>query len=589
MDIENSIIFINDEDKTEEVVDCYLTEDNKIEMKLKNGESNIYDKKQVKWSTKGEPIDLRNVVIYENGVQMTNILKAIIFDEFNKIKIIFKNGTNKLYSKDQLDIKDNGLEEPVVENNFVYFREISKELDLYNSYDGASKIFENISVINPNSALVDYLNPKSIEIGEEFDFAIYPFGFNLNQKEAVEKALNSKINIIESSSIEDRIGIILNIAATAVLEGKNVVIVVKDNYSALKYLEILKKSDIDFAVNHLKENETNDFQNSCDQWLRNFANRFESENLSSKKTALINIENGLVEKLENQAKIESLEVQKSYLIAENVGLEKSIKSNEVKIPTSVLSFSPEKLLTFNEEYSSIIKKQGRISFLKKIIFIFKYNILDFDFYDIKLEILEKALNEVYNNLKIDEIDQEIKLLQSNLDKSKIDSEIEKFKEKSMEVLKCGLYEYFKNSSEMNNSQKEGEMDTLKKKRNYPILTSARDFFIASIDNNCIFDYVIIDEASDMDIVTGALVFARGRNVILIDDLNELQTKLDDTIVNGLVETFDKYQVNPAYKYLGNSLISSLNQLFKQVPKTVFSKKYNCSKINIDYYTKKFNS
>ena len=571
MNIENSIIFINDEDKTEEVVDCCKIEDDKIEVKLNNGESNIYDNSQVKWDTKCELIELRNVVIYENGVQMTNILKGIIFDEFDKIRIIFKDGSNKLYSKDQLDIKDNGLEDPVVENNFTYFREISKQIDLYNDYDGVSEIFEKISVINPNSALVNYLNPKSIEIEDDFDFAIYPFGFNLSQKEAVEKALTSKINIIKSSSITSRTEVILNITATAVLEGKNVAIVTKDNFSALKYLEILKQSGIDFTINHLKENETDSFQNNCEQWIRNSSSKFESENLSNKKEDFVSIQKGLVEKLENQVKVESLAIQKSYLLTEKASFKKDIESKELKIPVSMLNFSPEKILAFKDEYSLIIKKQGHISFLRKIMFIFKYNILDFGFYNIKFEVLENILNEVYNDLKIDAIDEEIKLLKNNLDKSKMDNEIEKIKERSMEILKCGLYECFKNSEEMNTSKEEEESETLKKKINYPIVTSAIDFFINSIDNKCIFDYVILDEASGMDIVTGVLAFARGKNIIVIDNLNEQKTRLDETIANRLMETFDIHQVNPGYKYIDNSLISSLKQLKGDRPLYKFTK------------------
>ena len=85
MNIESGIFFINDEDKTEEVVDCLQIEEGKIEVKLNNGESSIYDNSLVKWSTKFEPIELRNVVIYENGVQMTNISKMIFFDEFDKL------------------------------------------------------------------------------------------------------------------------------------------------------------------------------------------------------------------------------------------------------------------------------------------------------------------------------------------------------------------------------------------------------------------------------------------------------------------------------------------------------------------------
>ena len=143
----------------------------------------------------------------------------------------------------------------------------------------------------------------------------------------------------------------------------------------------------------------------------------------------------------------------------------------------------------------------------------------------------------------------------------------------METLKCGLYECFKNIEATNTSKEEGESEPLKEKSNYPIVTAAIDLFINSIDNECIFDYVILDEASDMDIVTGALAFARGKNIIVIDDLNELQTRLDETITNGLMEAFDRNEVNPGYKYIGNSLISSLNQLFEHVPKTVLTNEH----------------
>ena len=140
----------------------------------------------------------------------------------------------------------------------------------------------------------------------------------------------------------------------------------------------------------------------------------------------------------------------------------------------------------------------------------------------------------------------------------------------MEILKCALYECFKNSEEINTSQGEIESEPLEKKRNYPIVTSSIDFFINAIDNKCIFDYVILDEASDMDIVIGALAFARGKSIIIIDDLNELKTQFDETIADELMEILDRNEVNPAYKYIENSLISSLNQLFEQVPKTVLT-------------------
>ena len=132
--------------------------------------------------------------------------------------------TKKLQDEIHEDFNNNKI--------FRYLKELSNHISFQDRNNAVSKLFKDLKDINPNSVLAKYLNQKPIEKVENHNFKIILFGFNINQKEAVQMALNNQISIIESSSITSRADAILNIVSNIVIEGKTVAIVTDNNFSA---------------------------------------------------------------------------------------------------------------------------------------------------------------------------------------------------------------------------------------------------------------------------------------------------------------------------------------------------------------------
>lgn len=111
----------------------------------------------------------------------------------------------------------NYLESESFKECFSYLKELANNLDFKNNNDLISKQYERISVVNPQSVLANYLSKGKIDNTYDYNDIIFPFGFNLSQKEATEKALKNKISVIEGPPGTGKTQTILNLIANAVI------------------------------------------------------------------------------------------------------------------------------------------------------------------------------------------------------------------------------------------------------------------------------------------------------------------------------------------------------------------------------------
>lgn len=120
-----------------------------------------------------------------------------------------------------------------------------------------------ITHVSPNSVLAKYLYSTTLRNSESLDLPIFPFGFNLSQKEATKKALAEQISVIEGPPGTGKTQTILNIIANAVMENKTVAVVSNNNSATANVMEKLQKYDLDFIAAYLgnKENKENFFAN----------------------------------------------------------------------------------------------------------------------------------------------------------------------------------------------------------------------------------------------------------------------------------------------------------------------------------------
>lgn len=497
-----------------------------------------------------------------------NIKDKIISEENIDAAEEYSNINQNINDEIHEDFNDNKI--------FKYLKEVSNNISLKEVASAQYNLFQNIKVKDPNSVLAKYLSEKSIEKDENNKFKIIPFGFNTSQKEAVQTALNNQISIIESSSITSRRDVVLNIVLNIAMDGKTSAIVTNNNFSASKFFEMFKQCEINFICENLTEGETD---SSRDENRKDID---ENKNLQRGRGELKDIQNILGEILDNEEKLILLQMQKNNLINENSSLD---NVHQVNLPSSVLNLTADKLMALLEEYNMLIERDKNINFLYKIIFLFKYGITNFEFYNNTLETIRKSLLKRYNKLKLQEIDEEINNLKDYLDRYNIEDEIKRHKENSLRILKSILYKRYENIIE--NNEESGNLNNILNK--YPIIIASTDSFINCAAIEHVFDYVIIDEGSRMDIVTGALIMSCARNVVIIGEINQAFDNIQDKTNAEWDEIYSRYEINEAYNYSKNSLLSSAIKIFNDAPKTVLMRQYRDSKDSLDSYNDKRNT
>ena len=590
MNIEKNLILIKNEDKTEEVINCSPITNGKRTITYKNNKIYTYSSYNIEWSRNCTEIAPKTVIVYEKGIPISGITKIIKFEELGYIRLIFKTGYHKLFHKSELDIQKNSIEDSTCLDCFSYLKELAGSIDFENDNDFISRQYQYITLISPDSVLAKYLNHKTIKRTTHCSQIIFPFGFNISQKEATEKALNNQISVIEGPPGTGKTQTILNIIANAVMEEKTVAVVSNNNSATLNVFEKLKKYNVDFIAAYLgnKQNRTEFFESQTAKYPDISRYKLENEKFQQIKDDLANSQKSLEEKLEEKNRLALLNMEKSDLITENGHFEKYNNEDKLELSRSLPRQSSNKVMSFLIEYNMLIEEYGYVKFLYKLKFLLMFSIWNFGFYDNSPEVIQKYLNQLYYKLRLEELNEEIQSLENKLNRYDFDNEMKKYSENSMTLLKHTLYNRFKKEQDRTIFNE----DVLWKDfgafiKEYPVILSTTHSLRRCASENYLFDYVIIDEASQVDIVTGALAFSCAKNVVIVGDLKQLPNVVNNKTKEISNNIYNKYKLNEAYMYSENSLLSSICKLFSDVPKTLLKEHYRCHPKIIDFCNKKF--
>lgn len=112
--------------------------------------------------------------------------------------------------------------------------------------------------------------------------------------------------------------------------------------------------------------------------------------------------------------------------------------------------------------------------------------------------------------------------------------------------------------------------------------------MTSIPENYLFDYIIIDEASQVDLVTAPLALTCCRSVVIVGDIKQLSHIVKYDIKKKNDEMFNSYKMKEAYNYSKHNIISSLIELYKdELPRTILYEHYRCHPTIIRFCSEKF--
>lgn len=253
-----------------------------------------------------------------------------------------------------------------------------------------------------------------------------------------------------------------------------------------------------------------------------------------------------------------------------------------KNQTNVLSSRIMRLWVW---YQNAVEEDKKISVWRKIYYMIVARVKKISVWDNKPYELISNLKSIFFENKIREIEKEISKLENSLENDFFIGDIGKLHDNSIRILKHYLACKYKGGRDRIS------MDSLKKNpksvlKQYPVVLSSTH----SLQNclaDTIYDYVIVDEASQVDLVTGTLAMAVAKNIIVVGDQKQLPNIISSSYCKILGEISDKRNILESYRYESHSLLSSVCEVFEKVPKTLLKEHYRCHPKIINFCNEKF--
>lgn len=522
-------------------------------------------------------------------------IKTIETIEFSEtlVRIKFPNNETKyIMDKSRINIIKNLKVN--YRNLFDYYKYIASIKDL-GSKEFVEHYLENQLdeiVIQEDELLDIYLSKKLDKLNLNYDTPIiYPFGINLSQRKAITNALENRISLIQGPPGTGKTQSILNIIANLIIQNKSIAVVSSNNEAVKNVLEKMRNKNYDFLIALLgkKENKELFFNNQVnypDEILEWSMNHDQMEEL------LCNIkehENNLLILLEHtneyaKLKQELFEYEHEYKFFSVYLQDKEIhKLKRFRF----IKLNSEKILKLLVDLNFPLTNSESI--IQKIKFFIQYGIHDFKQYNDIAPVILDIQNQYYK-VKIYEIKTRISEIQRILKDRNYDEELKCLQEKSEKYFKSFLANKYKALSRrkfsLNNYfYKENFEDFIVQ---YPIILSTTHAIAHSKSRNFKFDYLIIDEASQVELIPGIIALSTAKNVVIVGDKKQLshipEERIKKTEYRKLSE---QYNVNYEYDYYENSLLNSFDYIFKDNVKVLLREHYRCDKRIIEFCNRKY--
>lgn len=587
MDENRYLILLNGEDKTGEI-ESYEKVGRKIRVQYhRNFKMYEYNLDKVVVKVNPTVINIVNKSVYHQDMPLSGIEQLL---NFNGIaKVIFKNKKSSTYSINKIRVDTNSISTPNAQRTLDYWRQISNHTS---TGEGAGEVlkkaFQKLVFVSPQSVLGSYINKEPLKyLSPSTSNIIFPFNFNLSQKDALDHALKSNISVIEGPPGTGKTQTILNIISNlAIMQGKSVAIVSSNNSAVKNVKDKLEKSNYDFFVASLgnMENQKSFFEN-----LPRYENFYDDQitlnenDLMDKISKLNNQIHYLMgldnEKARVQQELAAYQVEKRHFDH----YYESQKHEQITQP-SFFRITPEKIISFLAEYTLTANNNKEDRLIYKVKLLFKYGFSNFK--TLKEKQIDMILNlqQRYYELKIKSFEKEKANLQKELDRADFNQLLKQHQEYSSQLFKYALHKKYQGKPQIvlnRNTYKKNFKTFIDR---FPVVLSTTHSLRNCIPENYLFDYVIIDEASQVDLVSGVLALSCCKNVIIVGDTKQLPQIVNMAIQSNInVENIDE-----PYNYFKHNVLSSMLALYgTQLSTTLLKEHYRCHPKIIEFCNQKY--
>ncbi len=494
-----------------------------------------------------------------------------------------------LISDNRLKTTHSALENKNASTVLSYLKEVSF-ISPIKDEDGnriLSKRYKQISFVDEDSVLGCYLSESNgFSTSSVPSLVIYPFGTNKSQKKAVINALSNKISVIQGPPGTGKTQTILTIIANLILQKKTAEIVSNNNSAVDNVKEKLDRYGLSFLLASLgsADNKEKFISSQSGTYPDIAAWKMDDAEIESLGTEICEISTSLdsyYEILEDRQRKQS---ELSELETESNHFSSSIAT---KSDTSKKELSSARLMELIQEYSLYFDKYENFSLFRRIVAVLIQRSLSWnDSGNLGIHIIQQLQWRYYCRRR-NELKEAIGALDDQIVQFDMRGKEKRLSELSLQLLKSILYKRLKaKSSRPVFSEEDLWKNPKEVLAEYPIVTSTA-FSSSSSLGNVMYDYVIIDEASQCDIATGSLSLLSARNAVIVGDTRQLQNVVTEEDKQYSESVFRKYSINEAYKYSRFSFLASVSALFPDIPSVMLIEHYRCQPRIIGFCNEKF--
>ena len=589
MNPEKQLIIINGKDKTDSIVSMNYTGDGKCQICFE-GSPKVYSYNScnIRSLKPVRTVDPSSVIVYVKGASWNGVEKILDFGEY--YRFFYDRKWSKSYTKNEVTLTRNCLAEGSSRSLFEYFKEIADAVGIVieQGQNLLSLQYDRIKGISEETVLSKYFSKKLPDERRGNKELIFPFGLNQSQKAAVENAFSSQISIIQGPPGTGKTQTILNIIANAVLNGQSVAVVSNNNSATSNVAEKLGKQDLAFITAFLGSRENKNTFLEQQQPYPDMTSWVLPQDERQKLTERVKkLRDELGEMLEARNRIAAIEQQRLLLEPEQTYFEEYYAScpNIEQEFRSIRKFSSAKLsnlwLVF-EEAANNLDFWGRTSVLfrfgKQALGLIKRDakeaipLLQHLFYEkkqIELQAEKEGLEKKLNGYRFDERMDELRMLSMRLFKAEL---AKRYSWRSVRQ-RFEMRDFRANSSAFNSE--------------YPVILSTTYSIKGTLSTDHIYDYLIIDEASQVDLATGVLALSCAKNVVIVGDLKQLPNVLTEQTKRIADDIWNRGSFDEPFCFTSHSLLSSAVSIWKDAPNVMLREHYRCHPKIAEFFNRKF--
>jgi len=486
----------------------------------------------------------------------------------------------RTYPASQVRVITSATETPAVASVLRYWRAVVSRLP---RDDPLRLGYERLAFVHPESVLNSFLTGSPIE-SRALDIApIFPFRCNLSQRVAVENALTQAVSVIEGPPGTGKTETILNLIANIItVRHMTVGIVSFGNAAVDNVRDKLDEQGFGHVIGNLGRKEKRDEffagqaarNTQVARFLADAPDRPDLEHLADLDKRLRGLQSA--ERIHADRR-QALDAHRLELCHFDDHLRRDQLPDLAGLP--LLHRSADRILDYLAE--SEMELAGiRPGPLRRIRNYFRYG---------SVRVLDPAdtsvvlrLQLAYYHKRIAELEREIGRVEDQLRRADFEQLSRQHQQLSIQFLRAELAARYRESQGMSyrtETYRRGNTfnDFIK---DYPALLSTCHSLRDSIAAGYLLDYLIIDEASQVNLLLAGLAMSCARHVVVVGDQRQLPPIPLDA-ANGLTPPV------PAYDCQRN-LLASLSELHgADLPRTLLREHYRCDPVIIGFCNKKF--